>query len=188
MIPEVGRATFELRDLDQITYPGHWNGDIPKKIFSHQGFTCPSSCEQYLKFPRAICNCDGAPYKGEKKVAREIIFDHPGRLADHLKCTERNHRHNLHHTHTTFSDTQNVTNKWNELLQCQNLECKGHSMTAGFSPFELPTCGQLRGWANQRMDSCCLSSHPGVRGLFSASCIKGSSLDIRGCSAATRSR
>jgi len=34
------------------------------------------------------------------------------------------------------------------------------------------------GWANQRTDSCC-------RGLFSASCIEGSSLDARGCSAAT---
>ena len=37
-----------------------------------QGFTCPSSCEQYLKFPRAICNSDSPPYKGEKKVAREF--------------------------------------------------------------------------------------------------------------------
>ena len=31
-------------------------------------------------------------------------------------------------------------------------------------------------------------SRPGVRGLFSASCIEGSSLDARGCSAATLSR
>ena len=38
-----------------------------------------------------------------------------------------------------------------------------------------------KGWANQRADSCCLSSRPGVRGLFSASCIEGSSLNARGC-------
>ena len=44
------------------------------------------------------------------------------------------------------------------------------------------------GWANQRTDSCCLSSRPGVRGLFSTSCIEGSSPDARGCSAATLSR
>ena len=41
-------------------------------------------------------------------------------------------------------------------------------------------------------DFSCLSSRPGVRGLFSASCIEGSSLDIRWilgtCSAATLSR
>ena len=47
---------------------------------------------------------------------------------------------------------------------------------------------KLRGLSNQRTDSCRLSSRPGVRGLFSASCIKGSSLDIRGCSAGTLSR
>ena len=29
------------------------------------------------------------------------------------------------------------------------------------------------------MDSCCLSLRPGVRGLFSASCIEGSSLGTR---------
>ena len=45
-----------------------------------------------------------------------------------------------------------------------------------------------KGWANQHTDSCCISSRPGVRGLFSASCIEGSSLDARGCSAATLSR
>ena len=39
----------------------------------------------------------------------------------------------------------------------------------------------IRGWANQRADICCLSSasRPGVRGLFRASCIEGSSLDTR---------
>ena len=45
-----------------------------------------------------------------------------------------------------------------------------------------------KGWANQP----CLSSCPGIRGLFSASCIEGSSLDTRwilgACSAATLSR
>ena len=46
-----------------------------------------------------------------------------------------------------------------------------------------------KGWANQRTNSCCLSSRPGVRGLFSASCIEGSSLNTRwilgACSVAT---
>ena len=157
-----------------------------------QGFTCPSRCEQYLKFPRAICNSDGTPYKGEKKIAREflkrryqlygsqtdhwfpdtlllegmfmiytiplpnstmlnygdflltryttyylhrgvqdihIIFDHPGRLADHPKCIEQNQRDKelTSHTHTTFSDTQKVPKKWNELLQCR--ECKRYLVT-----------------------------------------------------------
>ena len=157
-----------------------------------QGFTCPSRCEQYLKFPRAICNSDGTPYKGEKKIAREflerryqlygsqtdhwfpdtlllegmfmiytiplpnstmlnygdflltryttyylhrgvqdihIIFDHPGKLADHPKCIEQNQRDKelTSHTHTTFSDTQKVPKKWNELLQCH--ECKRYLVT-----------------------------------------------------------
>ena len=46
----------------------------------------------------------------------------------------------------------------------------------------------VQGWATQRTDSCCLSLRPGVQGLFSASCIEGSSLDARSCSAATLSR
>ena len=45
---------------------------------------------------------------------------------------------------------------------------------------------------NKRTDSCCLSSRLGVRSLFSASCIEGSSLDTRwilgACSAAILSR
>ena len=36
-----------------------------------------------------------------------------------------------------------------------------------------------KGMGNQRTDFSCLSSRPGVRGLFSASCIEGSSLDTR---------
>ena len=49
-----------------------------------------------------------------------------------------------------------------------------------------------KGMGNQRTDFSRLSSRPGVRGLFSASCIEGSSLDTRwilgACSAATLSR
>ena len=30
------------------------------------------------------------------------------------------------------------------------------------------TLTSLKGWVNQRTDSCCLSSRPGVRGLYSA--------------------
>ena len=49
-----------------------------------------------------------------------------------------------------------------------------------------------KGWANQRTDFSCLSSRPGVRGLFSASSIEGSSLDtcwiLGACSATTLSR
>ena len=58
-----------------------------------------------------------------------IIFDHPGRLADHPKCIERNHRDKqlTSHTHITFSDTQKVPKKWNELLQCH--ECKRNLVT-----------------------------------------------------------
>lgn len=58
-----------------------------------------------------------------------IIFNHPGRLADHPKCIERNQRDKqlTSHTHTTFSDTQKVPKKWNELLQCR--ECKRNLVT-----------------------------------------------------------
>ena len=49
-----------------------------------------------------------------------------------------------------------------------------------------------KGMGNQRMDFSCLSSCPGVRGLFNTYCIEGSSLDtcwiLGACSAATLSR
>ena len=68
-------------------------------------------------------------------------------------------------------------------LMCQHLSsCK----------LQMVVLLYLKGWANQRTDLSCLSSRPGVRGLFSASCIGSSLLDTRwilgACSGATLSR
>ena len=54
-----------------------------------------------------------------------IIFDNPGRFADHPKCIEQEQRDSGfvgHQTHYTFDDNVKAPSKWSEVLKCR--DCK----------------------------------------------------------------